>query len=201
MPLPGLTGRFQIDNAGAAVAIIRALGDERLTTEHITEGLRSVQWSARLQRLPDGLLHQLLPSGAELWLDGGHNPAAGQALAQSLADLDERVAKPLVLVLGMLNTKSAVNFIAPFVGLATGVVTVTIPDELNALGAQDLAAIARGLGLDAEPADTIEEAISMAGQVHPAPRVLVCGSLYFAGHALALHAGKTITGPSGASKR
>lgn len=201
LPLPNLAGRFQIENAGAAVAAIRALGDERLLAEHISEGLRNAQWSARLHRLPDGRLHQLLPDGAELWLDGGHNPAAGQALAQSLADLDERLAKPLVLVLGMLNTKSAANFISPFAGLATGVVTLTIPDQQNALGAQDLAAIARGLGLDAEPAGSIEEAISVAGQVRPAPRILICGSLYLAGHALALHAGQTVTGPSGAGKR
>ncbi len=201
LPLPNLAGRFQVENAGIAVAAIRALADDRILAAHVDEGLRNARWMARLQRLPDGRLHQLLPQAAELWLDGGHNPAAGRALAQSLADLDERLAKPLTLVLGMLNTKSVADFIEPFTGLAAGIVTITIPDEPHALSAQDLAAIARGLGLDAAPAGSIEEASGIAGQIEPAPRILICGSLYLAGHVLALHAGDAVTGPSGTSKR
>jgi dihydrofolate synthase/folylpolyglutamate synthase len=201
LSLPALPGRFQVENAGAAVAAIRALGDERISNENIDAGLRNAQWRARLQRLPDGELSKLLPDGAELWLDGGHNAAAGKALAQSLADLDERVEKPLTLVLGMLNTKSAADFVEPFAGLATRVITLTIPDEPNALGAHDLAAIARGLDIDAEPAGSIEQAISLAGEIDPAPRILICGSLYLAGHVLALHTGAVVSAPSGASKR
>lgn len=201
LPLPVLPGRFQVENAGAAIAAIRALGDDRISNEDIETGLRNAEWRARLQRLPDGELTRLLPEGAELWLDGGHNAAAGSALAQSLADLDERVEKPLTLVLGMLNTKSAADFIGPFAGLAARVITLTVPDEPNALGAHDLAAIAHGLDIDAEPAGGIEQAVSLAGEVEPAPRVLICGSLYLAGHVLALHAGDAVTTPSGASKR
>ena len=200
LPLPVLPGRFQVENAGAAVAAIRALGDARISTENIEVGLRNAEWRARLQRLPEGELSRLLPDGAELWLDGGHNAAAGSALAQSLADLDERVEKPLTLVLGMLNTKSAADFIEPFAGLAARVITLTIPDEPNALGAHDLAAIARGFDIDAEPAGSIEQAVTLAGEIDLAPRVLICGSLYLAGHVLALHAGEVVTAPSGASK-
>ena len=201
LPLPVLPGRFQVENAGAAIAAIRALNDDRITNDDVASGLRTAQWRARLQRLPVGELSKLLPEEAELWLDGGHNAAAGSALAQSLADLDERVEKPLMLVLGMLNTKSAADFMEPFAGLAARMLTLTIPDEPNALGAHDLAAIARGLGIDAEPVGSIQDAISLAGQVEPAPRVLICGSLYLAGHVLALHSGEAITAPSGASKR
>ena len=201
LSMPSLPGRFQIDNAGTAVAAIRALDDPRITAEHIDAGLRNTDWQARLQRLPDGHLNDLLPEAAEIWLDGGHNAATGSALAQSMADLDDRVEKPLALVLGMLNTKSAADYIAPFAGLAAHIITVTIPDEQNALGAGDLAAIAHGLDIDAQPADTITDAVMMAGQISPAPRILICGSLYLAGHALALHAGKSVSGPSGASKK
>lgn len=200
LSLPALPGRFQVENAGAAIAAIRALGDERISNEDLDIGLHNAEWRARLQRLPDGELSGLLPDGAELWLDGGHNAAAGRALAQSLADLDERVEKPLILVLGMLNTKSAADFVEPFAGLAARVITLTIPDEPSALGAHDLAAIARGLDLDAEPAGSIEQAISLAGEIDPAPRILICGSLYLAGHVLALHAGEVVTAPSGTSK-
>ena len=201
LPLPVLPGRFQVENAGAAIAAIRALDDDRITNDAIASGLRNAQWPARLQRLSLGELNKLLPDGAELWLDGGHNAAAGSALAQSLADLDERVEKPLMLVLGMLNTKSAADFIEPFAGLAARMITLTIPDEPNALGAHDLAAIARGFDIDAEPVGSIEDAISLAGQIEPTPRILICGSLYLAGHVLALHNGENITAPTGASKR
>ena len=201
LPMPALSGRFQLDNAGTAIAAIRALDDPRISGEHIDQGLRDVDWLARLQRLPEGRLNDFLPESAEIWLDGGHNAAAGSALAQSMADLDDRVEKPLALVLGMLNTKSAADYIAPFAGLAAHIITVTIPDEPNALGATDLAAIAHGLDIDAQPAASIEEAVVIAGQTSPAPRILICGSLYLAGHVLALHAGKTVAGPSGASKK
>ncbi len=201
LPMPVLAGRFQIENAATAVAAIRALSDERISVDNIADGLRTAQWQARLQRLGPGKLHDLVPSDAELWVDGGHNPAAGRALAESLADLDERLAKPLMLVVGMLNTKAAADYLAPFAGLAAGIVTVTIPGESNALGAADLAAISRGLGIDAEPAGGIEEAVTIAGQIEPSPRILLCGSLYLAGHVLALHAGEQVTAPSGASKK
>jgi dihydrofolate synthase/folylpolyglutamate synthase len=201
LPMPVLPGRFQIDNAGTAVAAVRALDDRRISVEDIETGLRTAEWSARLQRLGPGALYDLVSDDCEIWLDGGHNAAAGEALAQSLADLDDRVDKPLVLILGMLNTKAAADYIAPFAGLATLIITVTIPDEANALGAGDLAAIAHGLDIAAEPAPGLEAAIRAAGSMDEAPRILICGSLYLAGHVLAMHAGKSVSGPSGASKR
>ncbi len=106
LPLPALRGRFQIDNAGAAIAAIRVLGDRRIGEKHMADGLKSADWPARLQRLGDGALMRLIPEDSELWLDGGHNPSAGRALAGAMADLNDRNPRPLVLVIGMLNSKA-----------------------------------------------------------------------------------------------
>ena len=200
LPMPQLAGRFQVDNAGNAIAAIRALRDARISEIDIAEGIKNANWPARLQRLGPGRLYEFAGGDAELWLDGGHNPAAGQAIAQSLADLAERVEKPLFLILGMLNTKAAAEYIEPFAGLVTGIITVTIPGEENALSAEDLAAMARGQGLDAEAADSIEKAITIAGNAADAPRIVICGSLYLAGHILALHSGQDASSVSGAAK-
>jgi dihydrofolate synthase / folylpolyglutamate synthase len=189
LPLPALAGRHQIANAGTAVAALRTLGDRRVADSDISAGLRRVQWPARMQRLGPGRLSQFLPREAELWLDGGHNPAAGQVLAQAFSDLNERVSRPLVLVWGMLNTKDAAAFIAPFAGLAHRVVALTIPQEKNALAAEALAAMARSRGLSAETAASLEDALRQAGTIAPAPRILILGSLYLAGRVLAAHAG------------
>jgi dihydrofolate synthase/folylpolyglutamate synthase len=134
-----------------------------------------------------------LPPEAELWLDGGHNPAAGTALSQSMADLEDRVPRPLVLVLGMINSKDAAGFMKPFVGLAHKVLTVTVPGEENAVPAEALAATARQLGLDAQAAPSLKAALGACNLDRDAPpRVLICGSLYFAGHVLALQDGAVV---------
>jgi dihydrofolate synthase/folylpolyglutamate synthase len=175
LPLPQLTGRHQIDNAGNAVASVRALQDPRVSDTHIAQGLKSVTWPARMQRLGPGLLRQHVSREAELWLDGGHNPSAGRALAQACSDLNDRVSRPLVLIWGMLNTKDAQAFIGHFAGIAHRVVAITIPDEENAL--------------------------EQASQITPAPRILILGSLYLAGHVLAAHSGEAMSKVSGAGRR
>jgi len=189
LPLPALRGRFQIDNAGAAIAAIRMLGDKRISEQHMGDGLRSAEWPARLQGLGDGALMRLLPDDSELWLDGGHNPSAGRALAGAMADLNDRNPRPLVLVVGMLNSKSADAYLAPFKGLAQRVVTLTIPGEENAITAADLVAAAASVGLETATAMGIEDAITLAGRVAQSPRILVGGSLYLAGRVLALDKG------------
>lgn len=187
LPLPRLAGRFQIDNAGTAIAAARALGPGVLAETAIEAGIAGAEWPARLQYLTGGRLFLYAPKGAEIWLDGGHNPAAGRALAQSMAELEERTPRPLVLVVGMLNSKDPAGFLAPFRGLARKVITVTIPGEENAIPAGDLADIAEGQGFEAETAPTVTEALAQCRDVGDvAPRILVCGSLYLAGHVLAL---------------
>jgi dihydrofolate synthase/folylpolyglutamate synthase len=201
LPLPQLPGRHQIDNAGNAVAAIRAVKDARVSDTHIAQGLRSATWPARMQRLGPGLLWQHVPRDAELWLDGGHNPSAGRALAQAFSDLNDRVSRPLVLVWGMLNTKDAQAFIGHFAGIAHRVVAITIPDEENAIDADELAEIARRSGLSAETGGSIGGALEQASQITPAPRILILGSLYLAGHVLAAHSGEAMSRVSGAGRR
>jgi dihydrofolate synthase/folylpolyglutamate synthase len=200
LPLPGLTGRFQIDNAGTAIAAIRSLRDRRIGEDAIRQGLRRVEWRARLQLLAPGRLHALVPQDVELWLDGGHNPSAGRALAASLAEFGERVPRPLVLVVGMLNSKEARGFMRPFRDLARRIIAVTIPGEENALPADQLAEMARSEGIDADTAGSIEEAVAAAGQ-DGGVRVLITGSLYLAGRVLALQWGETRSDITGTSRR
>ena len=138
------------------------------------------------------------PAEAELWLDGGHNPSAGRVLAQAFSELNDRHSRPLVLVWGMLNTKDVGSFIGCFAGVANRVVTITIPDEENAVKAEALAEAARAHGLSSETATGLEAALSQAALTVPAPRILICGSLYLAGRVLALHGNEEMTKVSGA---
>ena len=201
LPMPQLRGRHQIDNAGNAIAAIRLLDDPRIAERHIAEGLKATAWPARMQRLGPGALSALIPAEAELWLDGGHNPSAGRVLAQAFSELNDRHSRPLVLVWGMLNTKDAGSFIGCFAGVASRVVTITIPDEENALAAETLAEAARAHGLAAETATSLEAALRQASSTVPAPRILICGSLYLAGRVLAAHGNEEMSKVSGAGRR
>lgn len=201
LPLPQLRGRHQIDNAGNAVAAIRVIGDPRIAENHIADGLRSASWPARMQRLGPGALSALVPADAELWLDGGHNPSAGRVLAQAFSELNERRSRPLVLIWGMLNTKDVGSFIGCFKDIASRVVTLTIPDEENAVPAAALADSARAHGLAAETAASLDDALRQASLGVPAPRILICGSLYLAGRVLAQHGNEEMSRVSGAGRR
>jgi dihydrofolate synthase / folylpolyglutamate synthase len=201
LPLPQLLGRHQIDNAGNAIAALRALDDRRISEGHIAKGVRTATWPARMQRLGAGRLWQHVSRDAELWLDGGHNPSAGRALAQAFSDLNDRVSRPLVLIWGMLNTKDAEAFIRHFSGIAHRVVAITIPEEENASSADELAEIARRCRMSTETAMSIESALSQASQITPAPRILILGSLYLAGHVLAAHSGEAMSQVTGAGRR
>jgi dihydrofolate synthase/folylpolyglutamate synthase len=201
LPMPQLKGRHQIDNAGNAVAAIRKLNDTRISDRHIADGLKATTWPARMQRLGQGVLSALVPAESELWLDGGHNPSAGRVLAQAFSELNDRHSRPLVLVWGMLNTKDVGSFIGSFAGVASRVVAITIPDEENAVKAEVLAEAARAHGLPAETATGIEAALKQAALSVPAPRILICGSLYLAGRVLAAHGNEEMTKVSGAGRR
>ena len=153
LPLPALLGRHQIANAGTAVVAALELPALGIDEEAIGRGLVTARWPARMQRLVNGPLPSLLRPGSELWLDGGHNPAAGQALAQTVADLEERSSKPLHLVIGMMGLKDAAGFLVPFRGLARHIVAVPIPDAQETPYPPDrLAEVATRVGLDAEVA-------------------------------------------------
>jgi dihydrofolate synthase/folylpolyglutamate synthase len=185
LPAPKLYGRHQFGNAGCAIAALRA-GDLKLPASAFEAGMTRVDWPARMQRLSHGPLPALLPADSELWLDGGHNADGGRAIADALADLEERVPRPLVLVVGMLSTKDSEGFLRNFTGLARRVITVPIHQD-KAVPAAELAAVAGNIGIPALSRDTVESALTVAGKLDlaPAPRVLITGSLYLAGEVLA----------------
>jgi dihydrofolate synthase / folylpolyglutamate synthase len=185
LPAPRLYGRHQFENAGAAIAALRASG-LKLPAPAFEAGMIGVDWPARMQRLSHGRLAALLPPESELWLDGGHNADGGRAIAAALADLEERVSRPLVLTIGMLSTKDSESFLRNFSGLARFVIAVPIHQD-KAVPAAALADIARGIGIPAFARDDVDGALAAAGKLdlEPAPRVLITGSLYLAGEVLA----------------
>jgi dihydrofolate synthase / folylpolyglutamate synthase len=191
LPLPALIGQHQIVNAGTAIAAalqLKALGLGEASS--IERGLIEVRWPARMQRLTKGPLAKRVDNGSELWLDGGHNPAGGAAIAQTLGELEERAPKPVGLVLGMLDSKDAAGFLAPFSGLVRHVRTVPITGTEAAQDPTALAGVAASIGLAALPAADVESAVLELMAAEAAPiRILICGSLYLAGQVLAQQEG------------
>jgi dihydrofolate synthase / folylpolyglutamate synthase len=188
LPRPRLNGRHQIGNAGLAIAAASIVFGETLSTRALEHGLTHARWPARMERLDVGGLHAFAGEDTEIWLDGGHNAAGGQVIAHALAELEERVPKPAHLIWGMMETKDAHAFIAPFKGLVERVYTVPIPDEPNAFGPEELARIAEAEGFDAVPTSGVQDALAASRErLHEPARVLICGSLYLAGHVLRLH--------------
>jgi len=177
LPLPALPGAHQIENAGAALAALRVLGRGETAFE---AAMTNADWPARMQRLTQGTLVDLAGS-ADLWLDGGHNVAAGHALADVLRSLPQR---PTHLICGMLNTKDVTGYLAPLAAVAESLTALSIPGETATLSAETTAATARSVGLSASEADSVERAIESIIASDPEARILICGSLYLAGHVL-----------------
>ncbi len=177
LPPPALLGAHQVTNAGMAVAALRALGAGDAACQ---AALRDAVWPARMQRLRHGPLIEAA-RGCELWLDGGHNPAAGRAAAESLSRLPPR---PVHLVAGMLNTKDVEGFFRPLAGIAQDLIAVDIPGEQATLSAEETAAAARAAGISASTAASTEAAVAEIASRAPGTRILICGSLYLAGHVL-----------------
>ncbi len=188
LPLPRLPGRHQYANAAAAIRAVKAAG--LAVTEHAMEiGLAHVEWPGRLQRLTDGALARLAPRGSEIWVDGGHNPGAGQVIAETMASFEERDARPLFLVTGMINTKDPVGYFEPFGGLAERVFTVPIRGSDAGLDPVALAGDAARAGLDVEPLSSVADALAEISRITAEdavpPRILIGGSLYLVGDVLA----------------
>lgn len=177
LPLPALLGAHQIQNAGAALAALRYLGADEAACE---AAMVNAEWQARMQRLKTGPLVEMATE-AELWLDGGHNAAAGLALADVLSKLPKR---PTHLICGMLNTKDVTGYMAPLAPQVTSLTAISIPDEVNTLSAEDTEAAARDVGIKACTAESTQAALKAILAEEPDARVLICGSLYLAGHIL-----------------
>lgn len=174
LPLPALLGEHQIQNAGAAIAALRALGADEAACE---AAMANAEWPARMQRLKTGPLVEAA-GDAELWLDGGHNAAAGIALADVLAKLPKR---PTHLICGMLNTKDVTGYMRPLAVQAASLTAISIPDEVNTLSAEETEAAAKSVGITATRAENAAEALQAIVAKDPQARVLICGSLYLAG--------------------
>ena len=182
LPLPSLLGAHQIANSGTAIACLEQLVSFPLSHKAIAAGLRHIDWPARLQHLTHGPLVEIMPVDWELWLDGGHNPGAGEVLAQAVSHWRDR---PLYLVTGMLNTKNAAGFLAPLAAHAGVLYAVTIPGEENPLPVAAIAAAAHSVGLPARESPSVADALlAITGERGPA-RILICGSLHLAGVVLA----------------
>jgi dihydrofolate synthase/folylpolyglutamate synthase len=183
---PRLFGRHQLDNAGLAIATLRAIDAFKLEPSAYESGIARADWPARMQRLTSGVLFDLAPQGAELWLDGGHNADGGRVAAAALADLGERMERPVVLIVGMMGNKDAHAFLANFAGLTRHIVAVPIPDNENAMPPDVLADSVRTLGMRVDSAVSVEAALRAISKLayEMPPRILIAGSLYLAGHVL-----------------
>jgi len=187
LPLPALPGRHQYSNAGAAIRAVKAAGFP-VTEEIAARAMKGVSWPARLQRLRTGALVALAPDGSEIWLDGGHNPHGGRAVAEAMAAFEERDPRPLYMITGMINTKDPKGYFEAFEGLTRQVYTVGIRNSEATIDPVALAHDAAEAGLKADPVDSAREALSRVAQLARSddrpPRILIGGSLYFAGNIL-----------------
>lgn len=186
---PRLFGRHQFDNAGLAIATLRAIQTFKVNQAAFEAGILSAEWPARMQRLTSGALLSWGPQGSEIWLDGGHNAEGGRVAAAALGDLEERVSRPLVVIAGMMANKDAKAFLANFAGLTRHIMAVPIPDTENAMPVDRLADAVRSLGMRVEIAPGIEAALRALSRLayEVPPRILITGSLYLAGHVLGLN--------------
>jgi dihydrofolate synthase/folylpolyglutamate synthase len=186
LPAPSLPGDHQFANAGLAVAAILTLNDPRIDEAAIAQGVAGATWPARFQRLTAGpLAERAKAAGADLWLDGGHNPHAGAAVARALGELAARDGRPVALIAGLLAHKDATGFFAPFASLGAKVFSVPFESPAAASAAQTAAA-AELAGLRACACDGVEQALDKALAIEPTPHVLICGSLHLAGEVLAM---------------
>ncbi|KGF67965.1 folylpolyglutamate synthase [Hoeflea sp. BAL378] len=187
LPLPRLAGRHQQANAAAAIRALKAAGF-KLDEKAIAQGLTTVSWPGRLERLTHGRLVENAMDDVELWIDGGHNPGAGRVIAEAMANLNDRDSRPLFLITGMINTKDPVGYFEAFEGMARHVFTVPVPDSDAGLDPEFLADTADEAGLSAESAPDVETAIAAIcdnwNRLEKPPRILIGGSLYLLGDVL-----------------
>jgi dihydrofolate synthase / folylpolyglutamate synthase len=186
---PKLFGRHQFDNAGLAIATLRAIETLKVPSAAFEAGIVNAEWPARMQRLSSGALVDQGPRGCEIWLDGGHNAEGGRVVAAALGDLEERVSRPLVVIVGMMANKDAGAFLANFAGLTRHIIAVAVPNQDNAMPPDRLADAARALGMRVEISEDVEAALRALTRLayEVPPRILITGSLYLAGPVLALN--------------
>jgi dihydrofolate synthase/folylpolyglutamate synthase len=178
-PLPNLVGPHQVQNAGLGIVALAELGDERINRKTVATGIRNVDWPARMQQLTQGPLYGLLPDHWELWLDGGHNPAAGDVIAATLEKLED---VPVHLITGMIKTKTPYGFLAPLLKHTKSLTAIRIPNQDASFSAGEIVTIAQKIGFRTEIASSVAKAIKeIVAREQSYSRILICGSLYLAG--------------------
>ena len=181
-PLPNLIGPHQIQNAGLAIVTLAELGDKRINRQAVSAGIKNADWPARMQRLTQGPLCRQLPKNWELWLDGGHNPAAGKAISATLKNLTDG---PIHFIIGLINTKSPANFLAPLRKHSKSLTAVKIVGSGSSFSADEIYMVAQTIGFQAHKANSVSEAIKEIISIEKSPsKILICGSLYLAGNIL-----------------
>lgn len=187
LPLPKLIGRHQYANAATAIRTVKAAGFDVPATA-IERGMSVVDWPGRMQRLQEGSLIGIAPPGAEIWVDGGHNPGAGQVIAETMANMEERDSRPLFLIVGMINTKDPAGYFEAFHGLAEQVFTVPVHGSDAGIDPVILAGDAADAGFEAVTVASVSDALAIIADLVEGdvivPRILICGSLYLVGDVL-----------------
>jgi dihydrofolate synthase/folylpolyglutamate synthase len=185
---PRLIGRHQYANAAAAIAGVKAAGFQ-LGHAGVDRAMATVDWPGRMQKLPQGRLSELAPAGAEVWIDGGHNPGAGIVIAEALTEQEEKFPRPLFLISGMINTKDQTGYFRAFHGMARHVYTVPVESSEFGVANTELAVRAAEAGLSAEPVNSVANALMLLRDTwdprEAPPRILIGGSLYLVGAVLA----------------
>ncbi|MEO9336025.1 folylpolyglutamate synthase/dihydrofolate synthase family protein [Mesorhizobium sp. SB112] len=188
LSLPRLSGRHQYANAAAAIAAVRTAGFE-LGYRAVDKAMSTVDWPGRMQKLPKGALTDLAPVGADIWIDGGHNPGAGIVIAEALVEQEEKLPRPLFMISGMINTKDQTGYFTPFHGMVRHVYTVPVSASDAGVPTEELAIRANEAGLSAEPVASVANALMLLRDTwdptEPPPRILIGGSLYLVGSVLA----------------
>ncbi|GAA5104503.1 folylpolyglutamate synthase/dihydrofolate synthase family protein [Bartonella jaculi] len=183
LPLPNLIGAHQIANAGASLEAVYRAGFQ-LSEKTISHALQNIYWPARMQHLTHGYLVDQLSPDIDLWLDGGHNPAAGKVVAEELTKWRKKSNRPLIMIAGMLNTKDAVGYFCPLAKLVDKVYTIPLTENNAGICPTILAESARKVGLLASPQAHLQDALQRINAEHREAIVLIGGSLYLAGDIL-----------------
>ncbi len=191
LPLPNIIGSHQIENAGTALTALETIKAHfNISKQDYANGIKNVSWPARLQKIMHGSLITNLPNTWEIWLDGGHNKNATQAIAKQVQHWSENDSKPLHLVIGMMNHKDPVSFIEPLLHHVNSITTINIPDEPQSFNAEELKTLleASYSKLDILHAAAPKIAIkALCDKNQKSGRILIIGSLYLAGYILKEH--------------
>ncbi len=189
LPMPKLAGEHQLDNAALAMAAIR-LANIKVSPEAFAQGMLDVTWPGRLEKLPSGKITKALGNKTDIWIDGGHNPSAGEAIAAELSRQNTGSSRKTLLICGMINTKEPLGYFKPFEKLGAEVITVPVAMSEASIASDDLAEVAKQAGLKTQSTTSLKAAIEQTAhklKENSDLRILFCGSLYMVGEVLELN--------------